>query len=84
MRVRVGDGETMTTGDRRPATGRAITKTLQAQLRAYRGKWVAMTRNQLLASGNTVGGVLRAARRKGVEHPIVYKVPTEERTAYFG
>lgn len=45
----------------------------------YKGKWVAMKSDQLtvVAAGKTAKEVLQEARKKGLLHPILFKVPTQ-------
>ena len=57
--------------------------TLVRELWAYRGRWVATTRTELLAVGDTAEDVLSSAQEFGVEAPIVFQVPAGDRTAYF-
>lgn len=45
----------------------------------YKGLWVAMKSDQLtvVASGKTAKEVLQEARKKGLERPTLFKVPTQ-------
>jgi hypothetical protein len=47
-------------------------------IRKYKGLWVGLKsdRRTVVASGKTVRQVLRAAEKKGVTKPILFKVPT--------
>jgi hypothetical protein len=56
---------------------------LQDALVAHQGRWVATTRSEILAVGDSASEVLKAARAAGIESPIVYRVPEDSRTAYF-
>jgi len=43
----------------------------------YKGKWVALTldEEEVIASGESLPQILEEAKRKGLEHPIVMKIP---------
>ena len=43
----------------------------------YKGKWVALTPDEksVVASGQTLQGILDDAKKKGFNHPIVMKIP---------
>ena len=43
----------------------------------YKGKWVALTPDEksVVASGKTLKKILEDSKKKGLEHPIVMKVP---------
>ena len=45
----------------------------------YAGLWVALSkdRTKALAIGKTAKEALQASKKKGVSHPIITKVPTE-------
>ena len=45
----------------------------------YKGLWVAMKKDQItvVASGKTAKEVLQEARKKGLLHPILFRVPTQ-------
>ena len=45
----------------------------------YRGQWVAMKKDQVtvVASGNNAKEVLKEARKRGLERPILFKVPSQ-------
>jgi hypothetical protein len=47
--------------------------------RQYKGLWVGLQHDQktVVAAGRTVRGVMEEARKKGCDHPILFKVPTE-------
>lgn len=55
---------------------------LQEELLKHPGKWVAITRSELLAVADLAEDAYRVAREKGVELPILYRVP-DAATAYF-
>lgn len=56
---------------------------VERQLHDHEGEWVAMTRDQLLATGATAEEVWQAARDLGVESPIVYLVPSDAKATYY-
>lgn len=56
---------------------------LQKELLKHAGKWVAMTREQLLAVGDTAAEALAGAKERGVSMPILYHVPSDRDTFYF-
>ena len=43
----------------------------------YKGKWVALTLDEkrVIASGDSLKKILEDSKKKGLEHPIVMKVP---------
>jgi Family of unknown function (DUF5678) len=51
-----------------------IAPTLQEELLRHAGRWVATTHDQLLAVGDSATEVYRAARDRGVDVPIVFRV----------
>lgn len=44
----------------------------------YRGRWIGLLDDEMtvVASGSTPTEVLERAKKKGVEHPILFKMPT--------
>lgn len=62
-----------------------IDPSLQRELHQHPGKWVAMTRHELLGVGATPATALAEALKAGCESPILYRVPTpdEARTFFF-
>jgi len=54
-------------------------KDLSKILESYSNKWVGLSEDEksVVSSGKTVKDVLRKAKEKGVESPIVTKVPEE-------
>lgn len=56
---------------------------LQKQLLEHAGKWVAITRSELIAIGDTPIEALKRAREKFAGEVIVHHVPANDRTAYF-
>ena len=53
------------------------------QLKRYSGKWVALKAGKgIIASGNSARDVMDIAKRKGVEEPLVTKVPRKDEEAY--
>lgn len=51
----------------------------QAKLRPYRGKWVAVSSSGLVGHSTDFDEVFVEARRRGVDNPLVFKVPTPGR-----
>ncbi len=43
----------------------------------YRGQWVAIHGDHLISSGSKAAAVLEAARRQGVERPVLTQVPDD-------
>lgn len=41
----------------------------------HRGRWVAVSRERLLAIGDSPGEVRDRAAEQGVEHPMIWQVP---------
>ncbi len=43
----------------------------------YKGKWIALTLDEkkVIASGESLGQILEESKKKGLEHPIVMKIP---------
>ena len=60
-----------------------IDPSLQRELHKYPGKWVAITRSELIAAGDDPAKVLAKARADGYSAPILYHVPQEGDSAYF-
>jgi hypothetical protein len=56
-----------------------MTPEMRAALRAYPGRWVALTQNPLalLAVGDSPREVYEAAERAGVQTPLLYQVPDD-------
>lgn len=57
--------------------------TLQKKLLEYPGRWVAMTRADVLAVGDSLDEVSQAAAERGVSDPILYFVPRDGRASLF-
>lgn len=55
---------------------------LQIEIQAYPGKWVAVTRSELIAVGDTLVDVLREALNKGYPTPIIHRI-SEANTILF-
>ena len=60
-----------------------IDPSLQKELFGHPGKWVSMTRSELIAVGDTPREVLEIAHDKGYTSPILYRVPEDSGTHYF-
>lgn len=56
---------------------------VQHELSQHRGKWVALTRSEVVAVGDSVAEVLKAAMDKGVPSPILMRVPNSEPSAFY-
>ena len=53
------------------------------ELKRYSGKWIAVKAEKgIIASGYSVKEVMEIAKRKGVEEPLVTKVPRKDEMAY--
>lgn len=50
---------------------------LQQELLQYEGRWVAITRSDLIAVGDSADEVIRRSADKGVADPIVHFVPRD-------
>lgn len=60
-----------------------ISPELQQELLKHPGKWVAMTRTEIVAIGRSVGDVLLKAKAHGIDDPILYRVPRGQRALFF-
>jgi hypothetical protein len=60
-----------------------IDPALQKELLRHPGKWVTMTRHEVIAIGDTPQEVLTKARAEGHRSPILYQVPTPGEDVYF-
>jgi hypothetical protein len=56
---------------------------VQKELHKHPGKWVAMTRSQILEVGESPREVLQRARDRGFAAPILYNVPESKTAVYF-
>ena len=57
---------------------------LQRELVKHPGKWAAVTRSEILAIGDSVAEVLRAAAESHPDLiPILHRVPEDDGTVYF-
>jgi hypothetical protein len=52
-----------------------VKRSVQRDLFKHAGRWVAITRDKLVAVGDSPKQVSKKARSEGVDRPIVYKVP---------
>jgi hypothetical protein len=69
-----------------PPHGKAanlIAPELQRELLNHAGEWVAITKTELLGTGATPVEALAAARAKGAQRPMLYRVPRDGDTDYF-
>jgi hypothetical protein len=62
---------------------RVLEPSLEHELLAHEGRWVAVTRSELVAVGDSADEVIRRASERGVEHPIVYFVPRDGHSSMF-
>jgi Family of unknown function (DUF5678) len=72
--------------DNRPtdeATESVLAPRLQQELLAHEGKWVAITKTELLAVGDSPDEVLHGAAERGVKQPILYFVPRDGHSSMF-
>lgn len=62
-----------------------MTTEVREALKAYPGKWVALTTEPfaILAVVDTPSEAFAAAQRVGVEVPLLYRVPDEKSGAYY-
>ena len=62
----------------------AIEEELSSRLDAFRGKWVAVDGDEVVASGDSAREVLDAARNTGHTDPLVFRVSVvRDRLAFF-
>lgn len=59
-----------------------IEPALQKELHQHQGRWVAITRDRLLAVGESPTEVMLSAREQGVRRPMIYRVPGEQSTTF--
>jgi hypothetical protein len=64
-------------------TGTVLSPDLQERLLEHPGKWVAMTKTELLGVGGSPDEVLHLAAEKGEDRPILYFVPPKGPSAMF-
>lgn len=69
--------------DSKPKDETVLSIDLQERLLAHRGKWVAMTKTDLLAVGDSPDEVLHKATELGVKRPILYRVPEAANSTMF-
>jgi len=70
-----GEPRVIRAGPREEPVTRVISRELEMELLGHPGEWVATTRTELVAHGDDSIAVLAEARAKGVESPIIYRVP---------
>ena len=56
---------------------------VQEQLLTHPGKWVALTRSEILAVADDPVVAYKAAQAKGVSSPILYQVPEAGSSFFF-
>lgn len=69
--------------DRHGAAEYVIAPELQDELLKHPGKWVAMDRTHILATGHDPAKVLLRAQKAGTAHPTLYRVPDKGTTYFF-
>jgi len=52
---------------------------LAKELEAYKGRWVAIEDQHVVASSDSTTDILRKAREKGFDNPLLFHVPALER-----
>jgi hypothetical protein len=62
---------------------RIVTQAVQRQVLKYRGAWVAVDDDTVLAVGPDAKSVAEGARRLGHEHPILLRVPEDGNSHLF-
>ncbi len=61
----------------------AISDELSNELEKYKGKWVAVYEDRVVASGDSAVEVTKAAAKRNITDPLVFRVPTHpERINY--
>jgi len=58
-----------------PPMERVLSEELEEELLQHPGRWVAMTREKIIALGDTPAEVFKAALSAGHKTPILYQVP---------
>jgi hypothetical protein len=79
--------DTMTerpSGDRQPrhrpiATAAEWVQRNQAKIGKHKGKWLAVSRSGIVASSGDFDTVFVQARQRGIDNPLVFKVPSSGR-----
>lgn len=62
---------------------RELSRELEQELIQHPGRWVAMTRDRLIAVADSSSEAYEEAIRQGVETPILYRVPDGKSTYFF-
>ncbi len=74
----------MVTATREPDLAYEIDPDIQDQLTSYGpGTWVALTPTEIIAVGESASEAYDAARRAGIDDPILYEVPSVATGSYF-
>lgn len=61
-----------------------IAEELSSRLQEYKGRWVAVDQDQVVADGDSAAEVLKLAVERGHTDPLVFRVATSpERLAFF-
>ena len=72
---RYGEPRVIRANPRQEPLVHEIAPALEKELLNYPGKWVAVTRSELISFGDDLGIVLGEAHARGFESPIVWHVP---------
>lgn len=60
-----------------------LERDVQKELLNHPGKWVALTRSEIIAVGDTADEALAAAHAAGHKDPGLYRVPEKARSYFF-
>jgi hypothetical protein len=61
-----------------------IAEELSSRLQQFKGRWVAVDQDEVVADGESAGEVLKLARERGHTDPLVFRVSSSpERLAFF-
>ena len=72
---RYGEPRVIRANPREEPITHEIAPALEKELLDYPGKWVAITRSELISFGDDLEDVLAEARARGFESPIIWHVP---------
>jgi hypothetical protein len=50
------------------------------EVRRHRDRWIAVTKDGIVTTSQSIDGVYKRARAKGVHNPLVFKVPSDTKT----
>lgn len=54
----------------------------QDELYQYSGQWIAVLKDRVIASGDSVAEVMEQAARQSAEAPLVVKMPSKDEDLY--